>query len=80
MLQITLPEKLSVLVQSQAQEHGQDVQAWVFRALENQVRQEALEEKMAQALASGPPQTTDDAWWAELQSETLSELQKRLDT
>lgn len=74
MLQITLPENLSALVEAQAIQHGQDVQAWIFSALENQARQQALEEKMAQALASGPPQSTDDAWWAELQAETLRQI------
>ena len=74
MLQITLPENLSALVKAQAIQHGQDVQAWIFSALENQARQQASEEKMAQALASGPPQSTDDAWWAELQAETLRQI------
>ncbi len=77
MLQITLPENLRALVEAQAIQQQQDVQAWIFNALENQARQQELEEKMAQALASGPPQKTDDAWWAELQAETLRQIEEQ---
>ncbi len=77
MLQVTLPDELQERVQKRASQAGRGADEWVLAALENQLRQEFLEQKMAEALASGPPIATDDQWWQELEDEALREIEKR---
>ncbi len=80
-LQIELPEDVRQKLEERAASQGRDLSSWVREQLEativaptpNQTQWE--EQKLLEALDSGPGIAVDDAWW----DSQIAQLNRKLD-
>ncbi len=85
-LQIEISDETRKMLEEQAKREQRDTQDWSRELMEEAVRarqqkqqeeKRFIEQKLLEALESGPGQVADQAWWQRLEADVMDDLKKR---